>query len=126
MSSLRILFVDDDELIGMLTCVTLKRLGHAPEAFSNAADALAAFGAAPGRYHLVICDVRLDGGSGFELAAALRSLDARVPILMISGAVSDADRERAREAGALAVLPKSEVMTDLGAAIGRFARAEAA
>lgn len=120
MNRLRILFIDDDKLILALTSVALRRLGHVADCFADALEAATAFATSPPRYDLVICDARLDGASGFDLAARLHGFHPEIPILMISGAVNHDDVERAREVGALAVLSKSEVMTDLPAAIRRL------
>lgn len=114
------MFVDDDPLIGRLTRVTLERLGHAAETFLDPASALEAFRQPDARYDLVLCDVRLDRASGFDLAREMKRVRPEVPVVMLSGVVEDRDIATGRDIGVLAVLAKSEVMTRLGAALAPY------
>ena len=113
----RILFVDDDEVMTMLTSVALKRHGHQVTSFSDARDALEAFRRAPQAFDVVVSDIRLGSASGIELSSHMLRIRPDVPILLTSGLILDEDRERARQAGVSAVLPKARVMTDLAAVI---------
>ena len=116
----RIMFIDDDPLLARLTRVTLERLGHAAETFLDPAAAMEAFRRANARYDLVLCDVRLDRASGFELARELKQVRPEVPVVMLSGVVEDGDIAAGRDIGVIAVLPKSEVMTRLDEALAPY------
>jgi DNA-binding response OmpR family regulator len=116
------MFIDDDPLLGMLARVTLERLGHAAETFLDPVSALEAFRISAGCYDLVLCDVRIDRASGFELAREMKQVRPEIPVLMLSGVVEEGDIAAGREIGVLAVLPKSEVMTDLGQALAPYLR----
>jgi len=116
----RIMFIDDDPLLATLTRVTLERLGHAAETFLDPVSALEAFRMRDARYDLVLCDVRLDRASGFELAREMKHVRPEVPVLMLSGVVEDDDIAAGREIGVLAVLPKSDVMTKLDEALAPY------
>ena len=116
----KILFVDDDELIVLLTRAALRRLGHDVCTFSAVEPALAAYAAAPRDFSLVICDVNLGPASGFELARAIRGIDPKARVLLVSGAIGDGDARRAKEVGALGVFPKTEALADLTATLARF------
>ena len=116
----RIMFIDDDPLLASLTRVTLQRLGHTAETFLEPASALAAMRASGSRYDLVLCDVRLDRASGFDLARELKGVRPEVPVLMLSGVVEENDLVAARDVGALAVLAKGDVMTNLGEALAPY------
>lgn len=116
----RILFVDDDPLVGMMTTMALGRLGHAVDAFTGVEAALEAFGRTPGAYALVISDVHLGRECGFELCRRAVALRPGVPVIMVSGLVEPADEARAREAGAIDLLAKSEVLTRFDTALARY------
>lgn len=107
----KILFVDDDPLVGMMTTMSLRRLGHEVETFTSIAPALEAFGRAAATYDLVISDVNLGPESGFDLCRAILELRPDVPIVMASGLVEPGDVLRAQALGVMDVLPKSEVLT---------------
>ena len=64
---------------------------------------------------LVICDIVLPEIDGFELCQSLRSnpLLDRVPVVLISGEVSDKTRERARACDAAAIVEKPFDVTTL-------------
>ena len=114
------MFIDDDPILGTLTRVTLGRLGHAAETFLDPVSAMDAFRKPEVRYDLVLCDVRLERASGFELAREMKRVRPEVPVLMLSGIVEDEDIAAGREIGVLAVLPKSDVMTRLDEALAPY------
>ncbi len=118
--TLRILFVDDDEVMGMLFRMTMQRLGHHVDGFTDPADAIAAYARAPDGYDLVVSDVRLGESSAFEMCTHIRAANPRARILLTSGLVRDEDRERARAMAIPEVLPKSQAMTRLPELIGRL------
>ena len=120
-----VMIVDDDAIMVMLAEVTLRRLGHRAAGFTSAQSAIASFASGPTAYDIVICDVQLEEVSGFDVVRRLRELDARVPLLMTSGAVGVRERAEAQAAGALDLMLKNDVMTDLGATLERFLAGEA-
>src|SRR5438128_12269657 len=52
------------------------------------------------RFDLYLLDNRLPDGSGVELCQRIRQLHPRTPILFLSAAVSETDRQQALGAGA--------------------------
>ena len=111
MDAKRVMFVDDDALIAQLTAATLRRLGHAVATFGDAASALAALREDPGAFDLLVADLRLGTGSGFDLCAAALALRPDLPVVVASGHVGPEDEERARAIGVRAILPKAQVLT---------------
>ena len=79
----RILVVDDDAAFREAVCQALTALGYAPDGAGSAAEALEQF--RPGRYDLVITDLRLPGMSGVQLARRLRAFGPSVPMLVFAG-----------------------------------------
>jgi signal transduction histidine kinase len=83
--SLRILAVDDDALVLTNTAAMLEDLGHRVTTAPSAADALAAFAAAPDAFDLVVTDHAMPQMTGAQLAAALKDRRPQLPILIATG-----------------------------------------
>ena len=94
-----ILYVDDDESIVFLMKRLLERKGFRVSGFTRQEDALAAMRAAPGQFSLAVTDYNMPGMSGLEVARALRQIRADLPIVMVSGYITDEMRAQAPAAG---------------------------
>ena len=100
----RVLLVEDDKDIGETTCTLLSQDGHSVELALSAEVALA-LAMAGARYDIVLCDLRLPGMSGFELAERLRERMPGTPIWALSGwahQLADGDPRRALFEGLIA------------------------
>lgn len=108
MASLRILHVEDDPLDRLLLQRWLQRAGLDVEMVNaaTAAELSAALGG-PG-FALVFADNRLPQLDAAGVAAIVRSADAVVPIVVVSGGMTDAQREAALRAGAHVCLEKQD------------------
>ena len=73
------------------------------------------------QFTLVLVDLNLPGISGFDLIQAIRSLDAGLPIIAVSGVLAEAPLETARYFGASETLRKP-VTLDWKATIDRLRR----
>lgn len=113
METKRVLFVDDDPLVGQLASATLRRRGHGVATFGDAPAALLAFRADPFAYDLLVVDLRLGNASGFDLCEAVRATRPELPVVVVSGHVGPAEEARARALGVTAILPKAEALTRL-------------
>jgi two-component system copper resistance phosphate regulon response regulator CusR len=117
---MRLLLVEDDrELAEILT----QGLGeHHVEVV--AADTIAGGRerAALGTYEVIILDVLLPDGSGFDLCATLRRRGMTTPILMLTARDAIDDRVRGLEAGADDYLTKPFAFRELLARIRALAR----
>jgi two-component system, OmpR family, copper resistance phosphate regulon response regulator CusR len=119
----RVLIVEDDpELAGLL------RDGLR----EHRIDPTVAAGFAEGReqaligdYDVVILDVRLPGGTGFELCADLRRQNIGVPVLMLTALDAVDDRVRGLEVGADDYLTKPFAFRELVARLQALARRRA-
>jgi DNA-binding response OmpR family regulator len=98
--SARVLIVDDEKRLAYFLGQTLQL--DFPECQVDTAysgeEALSSL--ASNSYDLIIADVRMPGVSGMELIKGVRYLDARVPIILMTGYGSASLR---REAAALGV-----------------------
>jgi two-component system response regulator RegX3 len=92
-----ILLVEDEESIVTPLVEALRREGFDTAVSTSAADSLETFERA--RPDLVLLDVMLPDGSGFEVCRELRTR-SRVPIIMLTARGEEADRVAGLELGA--------------------------
>ncbi|MBN1575816.1 MAG: sigma-54-dependent Fis family transcriptional regulator [Chitinispirillaceae bacterium] len=102
----RILVVDDNELFRDSIVETLRRLGHEIEAAADGPSACALM--APGKFDLVISDMKMPGMSGIELLEQVKKIDPDIPFLIITayGAIETA--VEAMKKGAFDFIQKSD------------------
>lgn len=122
----RMLIVDDDEAY-------LRTLERAMEGQSidlitcnNAVEALVKVGSF--KPHLIVLDILMPGMDGFQTAERLRESPetAEIKVVVVSGAMTDDMRARAKEAGIAAALAKPVNIEELiGLAGGLLAKASA-
>ncbi len=108
-----ILLVEDDPIVSSLVSALLQREGYRTEAVHDAVAALERVQA--GGVDLVLLDIGLPGMNGFELCRRLRACEGEIhlPILMLTGFVSDDDRHAGFAAGADDYLTKPVKQRDL-------------
>jgi CheY-like chemotaxis protein len=78
-----ILLVEDEGLVRDTLCLALRQLGCRMVVANNGAEALGLF--ARGHFDLVMTDYEMPFLKGNELAARIRQMAPRQPILMITG-----------------------------------------
>lgn len=96
--------VDDEASIRDSLAMLLRSVGLASRTFADAKSFLAAH--EPRRNTCLIADVRMPGMSGIELQEALRSRDAQLPVIIITGHGDIAMAVRAMKAGAADFIEK--------------------
>src|SRR5438445_11635840 len=99
----RVLIVDDDRDFVELVREYLQPEGFAVSAAYDYASGLKAAGA--GDHELLVLDVMLPGGSGFDLLRNLRKTST-LPVLLLTGRGEAVDRIVVFEVGAEDYLPK--------------------
>ena len=62
---------------------------------------------------VVLLDISMPGVGGFEAITAMIADDAARKVLVLTGSADPADRERAREAGAVGYLTKENIADEL-------------
>lgn len=95
---MRILIVEDDEVLQDGLVVGLGIHGFKGEAVGTCADALAALMATS--FDAVVLDLMLPDGSGFDVLRALRQRNDAVPVLLLTARDAVADRIRGLDEGA--------------------------
>lgn len=93
-----IMLVEDEIHLARGICFNLEEEGLRVSHFESAEQALATLEIE--RFNLVILDVMLPGMDGFQACRAIRAIDPRVPILMLTARSEDADRVEGLENGA--------------------------
>jgi CheY-like chemotaxis protein len=120
---IRVLFVEDEFLIGEWIAQSLSEQGFAVEKVSNAADALRHIAGAA--VDILLTDINLPGGmDGAALARRARELQPDLPVIYASARAALIKQE-ARVPGSL-VLPKPYEPTVLGTLLAAAVRATAA
>jgi CheY-like chemotaxis protein len=121
----RVLLVEDDADLQLLTGRILERAGYRVDVVGDGRDAVDA--ARRERYDLVLMDSRLPGLDGFQAARAIRagedSTGVRVPIIALTANAMAGDRQRCLEVGMDAVLQKPVKPDRLLAAVADWTKA---
>lgn len=113
-ASERILYVDDEPMLVFLVTRALEKLGIASRGFSNADEALAAFGQEPQAFTLVLTDLTMPGGmSGLELAQAVLAIRPDAKVVIASGCIDPAEARRAAELGVHTVIQKPAKVAEM-------------
>jgi len=98
----KILLVDDNAVVRDMLVDLVGSLGYVADAASGGTEALALFDR--NRYDIVLTDLLMPGMSGWEVLAAVRQRDPRMPVVIITGTPAVGD-PRASQPG-VAVLKK--------------------
>ena len=99
----RILVVDDDRLVLATLSHGLKQAGHEVFDADNGDDAILL--ARQHRPELALLDIRMEGMTGFDVAAYLRD-HLGIPFMFLSAFADEQTAARVRELGAVAYLTK--------------------
>ena len=106
-----ILFADDDPDIRELVQAILQAAGFQVSTTDNTTGALQL--AATESFDALLLDYWMPDMTGIELCRQIRTFDKSTPILICSGAVTEADRNAAALAGAQAYVAKPFASKDL-------------
>jgi len=117
---MRVLVVEDDAELARILKAGLEE-HHIATALAGTYEA-GLEQAGHGTYDVILLDVLLPGGSGFDLCATLRRRGNLTPILMLTAKDAVDDRVRGLEAGADDYLTKPFAFRELLARVGALAR----
>ena len=116
----KVLLVDDEPAIVDAVAYNLRKNGFVALPAHDADTALRLFKETPP--DVVILDVMLPSGSGFDVCRLIRKSGSRVPILMLTARVAEADRVYGLELGADDYLVKPFGMRELMARVKALLR----
>ena len=108
---MRVLLVEDDELIGSGVEISLRQAGYAVDWVRDGRDAELAL--TTNSYALLVLDLGLPGLSGADLLRALRDARNDVPVLVLTARGTIADRVRGLDGGADDYLSKPFDLAEL-------------
>ncbi|MGZ2471710.1 response regulator transcription factor, partial [Sinorhizobium medicae] len=112
---MRVLLVEDDEMLGDAVKTHVHRQGHAVDWALTRDEAEASLEAAP--YDLVLLDLRLPDGSGLDILKALRARRDEMPVIIMTAHDQVSDRIAGLNAGADDYLVKPVDLGELQARI---------
>jgi two-component system, cell cycle sensor histidine kinase and response regulator CckA len=119
---LRVLYVDDEEALGILVPLAMDPLGHEVVYHERAAAALEEFRRRPEGFDAVVTDLSMPGISGFDVVREVRAVRPSVPVVVTSGFVGEREKADAAAAGALAMVLKPDTVDELAEALDRVIR----
>ncbi len=95
----RILFVDDEEMLGELGRDMLEPLGYTVTVRMNGMEAWTTFQNQPDQFDLVISDQTMPGMTGIELAKRILQLRPDMPVILCTGYSNLVDEQSAKKQG---------------------------
>ena len=116
----RILYIDDDDSLVFLSVRFLEKMGYRVVGFSNPAEALQAFLAAPNEFDMVITDNNMPVMSGLEVAAKILHARPDVPLLLTSGYMRQEEIDAARALGVRHIALKPDSVAQFGPLVQRL------
>lgn len=118
----KILLVEDDRLVRMNIALVLGREGYGLDMATCAADAYALLGR--DHYALVLADIGLPDGTGFEVLRAVKRADPSTKVVLVTGSQTSLTPEEAVVEGAEWLLLKPFALADLLETVRRFTSPE--
>jgi len=95
----RLLFVDDEEMLGKLAKTILERLGYDVSIKSCPIEALKLFEKQPEMFDMLITDLNMPGMDGIELTKKMLAIRSDLPIMLCTGNSSIISEDEMREKG---------------------------
>ena len=117
---MRLLLVEDDRDQARILAAGLREHGIEVDHAATYADGLER--ALRAAHDVIVLDVMLPGGSGFDLCARVRAAEVSTPVLMLTARDAVDDRVAGLDAGADDYLPKPYAFRELLARVRALAR----
>jgi CheY-like chemotaxis protein len=121
----RVLLVEDEKPLMLLTEEMLAALNYEPAGFTRPSEALEEFHADPTRFDAVVLDQLMPGMIGTELARQMRLLRADIPVVLISGYTGPVLTQQALSAGIEHILTKPLDLRQIAEALSKVLAREA-
>ena len=115
----RVLLVDDEEPLIVMTAEVLAQLGYEATPFTDGRAALEAFEKTPEAFQVVVTDEVMPALTGTDLARRVRRLRPDLPIVLVSGYSGPILTQQALSAGVSELLKKPVQSRELAAALAR-------
>ncbi len=105
-AQVRIAVIDDERMLLSVFSSLMRQFHYHADFFSNPIKALESIVGNPGRYSLVISDIRMPEMDGITFARKIRMVLPKMPILFMTGEATDEMRAQALELGNVEFLEK--------------------
>lgn len=115
-----VLYVDDDGALVRLVGRVMTRLGYRISCYLSGNDAVDAVRSAPTDFDMIVTDFNMPGLSGLDVARAVRSFRADLPVVIFSGYVTEQLRSDALDAGVSEVITKASTVDEMCRTIDRL------
>ena len=115
-----VLYLDDDSAMVLLVTRLLNKRGFKVSGFEVAADAITAVRAAPDSFDLVVTDFNMPKASGLDVARTIAEIKPALPVVIISGYITDSLRSSARQAGVHHLVQKANSVEELTEALSKI------
>lgn len=119
LASRKILIVDDDEDLSFIISEMLENYGYSVRCAESVGKALGKL--SEESFHLILLDINLPEGTGFEFCRELRKV-SNVPVIFASARTSETDRITGFDIGGDDYLPKPYSMQELLARVNALIR----
>lgn len=106
LAKVRIAVVDDEKMLLSVFSSLMRQFHYQADFFSNPTKALEQIISNPGRYRLVISDIKMPEMDGITFAKKIRIVLPNMPVLFMTGHVTDELREEAMALGNVEFLEK--------------------
>ncbi len=97
----RALVIEDDAIVRGVIYDLVASLGYAVDIAASGPEGMTLFDRR--RYDVVLTDLQMPGMTGWEVLGAVRALDAKMPVVIVTGAPVAADDPRLTRSGAVLV-----------------------
>ena len=115
----QILYIDDDEAQVFMLKRMLERWGYRVSAYLEQREALDAL-LADAHFDLVVTDFNMPGMSGLDIARAIRDARPGLPVIVVSGYITDELRTEAAAAGVRELIAKPHEIEELRDVVQRL------
>jgi CheY-like chemotaxis protein len=117
-----ILYIDDDDSLVLLVQRLLERRGYRVSGYVDQGEALDALRADPAGFDLVVTDYNMPGMSGLDVARAVRTIRADLPVAVASGFIDEELRAQAGGVGVRELIFKADAVEDFCVVVQRLAQ----
>ncbi len=93
--------IEDDEIVRGVIYDLVASFGYAVDVAASGPEGMTLFDRR--RYDVVLTDLQMPGMTGWEVLGAVRALDAKIPVVIVTGAPVAADDPRITRSGAVLV-----------------------
>jgi len=116
----RVLFVDDEAVLGDAAHKMLTRLGYSPVVFRSSVEALSSLRKDPDGYAALVTDFTMPELTGLELIREALAMRTSLPVILASGSTSQLNSEQLHQLGVHEVLTKPVSYVALARALHRL------